>query len=147
MTQILYTVANDQHGNLIKAKDAIKGIDFYCPICKTVLILRKSGKTGKGTKRPHFAHRTLSPNCTPESALHFSFKNLLTQKIERHISTKTPLHISWICEFCGIDHSGDLLKKVQAVKMEHNLIVCQPDLALFDNCNNDFCSYRGCCYS
>lgn len=133
MTTLLYTVAIDKDGKLIKANDAEKGNDFFCPVCKTDLILRKSGKTGKGTKRPHFAHRALTPNCTPETALHYSFKNLLADKLQHHITTQTPLPFSWNCEFCGIEHIGNLLKKVKAVKVEHNMTVCQPDIALFDN--------------
>lgn len=138
MTNILYTVATDKDGNLINANDAEKGNDFFCPVCKTELILRKSGKTGKGTKRPHFAHRTLTPNCTPETALHYSFKNLLAKKIEHHINSQTPLSISWHCKFCGDEHSGNLLKKIKMVEVEHNLTVCQPDIALFDKSEKVF---------
>jgi len=138
MTTILYTVATDKNGNLVKANDAEKGNDYFCPLCKTELILRKSGKTGKGTKRPHFAHRALTPNCTPETALHYSFKNLLARKIDEHIISQTPLSISWHCKFCGLDHSGNLLKKVKVVKVEHNLTVCQPDIALLDKDENVF---------
>jgi hypothetical protein len=129
---ILYTVATDKDGNLIKAIDAEKGNEFFCTICKGELILRKSGKTGKGTKRPHFAHRSLTPNCTPETALHYSFKNLLAKKIEDHIHLQTPFSISWQCNFCSDVHSGNLLKRITTVKVEHNLTVCQPDIALFD---------------
>jgi hypothetical protein len=133
MTKILYTVATDKNGQLIKANDAEKGNDFFCPVCKSELILRKSGKTGKGTKRPHFAHRTLTPNCTPETALHYSFKNLLADKLQKHITEGTPLPFSWNCEFCGGQHSGNLLKKVKDVKVEYNLTVCKPDIALLED--------------
>jgi competence CoiA-like predicted nuclease len=68
MTKILYTVAKDIDGNLIKASDAEKGKDFFCPVCKTDLILRKSDNIGKGAKRPHFAHRSLSPNSFPATS-------------------------------------------------------------------------------
>lgn len=132
MSKILYTVATDKNGNLIKATDAEKGNEFFCPICKSDLILRKSGNTGKGSKRPHFAHRTLTPNCTPETALHYSFKNLLAAKIQVCLDTQTPLPIDWHCTFCGTGHSGNLLKKVRSVKVEHNLKVCQPDICMFD---------------
>ncbi|MBM4208427.1 MAG: hypothetical protein FJ190_10605 [Gammaproteobacteria bacterium] len=132
MSAILYTVAKDEEGNLIKANDAEKGISYFCVVCKAELILRKSGKTGKGTKRPHFAHHALTPNCTPEAALHYSFKYLLVNKIQQHITTNQPLPISWNCAFCGIEHSGNLIKKIKAVKAEHNLTVCRPDIALFD---------------
>jgi hypothetical protein len=132
MTTILYTVATDKDGNLVKANDAEKGNNYFCGVCKGDLILRKSGKTGKGTKRPHFSHRALTPNCTPETALHYSFKNLLANKIQNHISTNQSLPISWECKFCGVNHSGNLLKKITALKVEHNLKVCQPDIALLN---------------
>lgn len=138
MTKILYTVAADKIGTLIKANDAEKGNDYFCPVCKTELILRKSGNTGKGAKRAHFAHRSLTPNCTPETALHYSFKNLLANKIEHYIKTKTQLPISWNCRYCGLKHTGNLLKKIKTVNIEHNLTVCQPDIALIDNDNNVF---------
>jgi ribosomal protein L37AE/L43A len=132
MTTILYTVATDKDGNLIKAIDAEKGKDFFCPVCKTDPILRKSGNIGKGAKRPHFAHRSLTPNCTPETALHYSFKNLLARKIEQHIKTISPLPISWNCKYCGLLHEGNLLKKIKDVKIEHYLTICKPDIALID---------------
>lgn len=137
-TTILYTVATDKDGNLVKANDAEKGDNFFCPVCKTELILRKSGKTGKGTKRPHFAHRSLTPNCTPETALHYSFKNLLADKLQRHIATQKPLPIVWQCKYCYDRHSGNLLKKIKAVIVEYNMTVCQPDIALFDAENKVF---------
>lgn len=138
MSNILYTVAKDNIGHLIKAQDAEKGNTFSCPVCNSELILRKSGNTGKGTKRPHFAHKTLTPNCTPESALHYSFKILLADKLQQHLDNQTPLPFSWICQYCGEDHSGDLLKKVKAVRLEHNLIVCKPDIALFGEIDQIF---------
>lgn len=139
MSNILYTVATDNYGRLIKANRADKGNDYYCPVCTGQLILRKSGKTGKGTKRPHFAHKTLTPNCTPETALHFAFKNLLANKIETHIKSNTPVLFSWECGFCNIQHSGDLLKKAKCVKLEHNMTVCKPDIALLDEDQNVYC--------
>lgn len=138
MTKILYAVALDKDGHLIKANDAEKGNDFYCPICKSKIILRKSGNTSKWSKRPHFAHQKLTTNCTPETALHYSFKNLLADKLQQHISTQTPLPISWLCKYCYDPHSGNLLKKIKSVKVEYNLTVCQPDIALLDNDDNVF---------
>ena len=135
MSKILYTVASDKTGNLIKANDAEKGQEFFCPICKSGFILRKSGKTGKGARRPHFAHRTLTPNCTPETALHHSFKKLLFQKLQQNIIAQVPLPMWWECKYCHEKHSGNLLKKVKEVKMEHNMGICQPDIALL-NANN-----------
>jgi len=132
MMKILYTVAIDKNGQFVKANDAEKGNNFFCPVCNSDLVLRKSGKTGKGTKRPHFAHQSLTSNCTSETALHYSFKNLLVNKLQQHITAQMPLPFSWECEYCGIEHSGNLLKKVKTVKIEHNLTLCQPDIALLE---------------
>ena len=118
MTSILYTVATDKDGNLIIANDAEKGTHYTCALCRADLILRKSGKTGKGTKRPHFAHRSLTPNCTPETALHYSFKHLLAKKIETHIKNQTPLPFSWYCKFCGDKHSGNLFPSPKSLSIE-----------------------------
>lgn len=138
MKNILYTVAYDKNENLIKASDAEKGNEFHCPVCKSEVILRKSGNTGKGSKRPHFAHVNLTPNCNPETALHFSFKNLLFKYIEERIQTNTPLKFSWECKYCHESHSGNLLKNIKSVKLEHNLNICKPDIALLDKDNKVF---------
>ena len=69
VNEILYATAIDKDGNLIHIDDAVKGIDYYCPECKKEFILHKSGKTGQGSKRPHFKHNELSPNCKPETVL------------------------------------------------------------------------------
>ncbi len=132
VTKILYTVATNKSGELVTAVDADKGSDFFCPVCNNELLLRKSGNTGKNAKRPHFAHKTLTPNCTPESALHHSFKRLLTRKLEQHISDSTPLEITWKCNNCGEKHSGNLIKKAINVKLEYYMGECQPDIALID---------------
>jgi competence CoiA-like predicted nuclease len=58
--ELLYVTAFDKNGVLVKAKDADKAQDYFCPECKDKLILKKSGKTGKGSKRPHFAHYSQS---------------------------------------------------------------------------------------
>lgn len=132
MKALLYTVAKDVNSNLVDAKNAEKGRLFFCPLCNTALTLRKSGKIGKGTKRPHFAHRTLTPNCTPETALHHLFKHLLAAKFERHLEKQTPLEFAWKCTYCFERHSGNLMKKTRSVKVEYDLTVCRPDIALLD---------------
>ncbi|MBD1900322.1 hypothetical protein H6F50_16530 [Coleofasciculus sp. FACHB-712] len=130
MSNILYSVAYTQEGHLIKAVNAQKGQSYICPNCNRELILRR-GKI----KRPHFAHKTLSVNCTPETALHYIFKILLREKIQHHLESKLPLDIKWNCEYCPNPHTGNLLKKAVQVKLEHNLGVCKPDIALLDKDN------------
>jgi len=133
MKDILYTVAKNKNGNLIKANDAEKGVEYFCPECGKKLILKKSGRIGEGSRRPHFAQKTLTPNCTPEKALHYSFKNLLFEKIQQQIISKTSLTISWHCKHCNDEHSGNLIKKIKKVKIEYDMKFCKPDIALFDN--------------
>lgn len=116
----------------------MRGGVFFCPSCNGELILRKSGNTKPGSKRPHFAHRNLTPNCTPETALHYLFKHLLFHKLKEHLANNQPLPISWNCKFCHTKHSGNLLKKIADVKLEYNLGVCQPDLALLNESGNVF---------
>jgi len=131
-TQILYTQGKDSSGSLIFAKDAEKGLEYFCPLCNTEFILRKSGNTGKGSKRPHFAHKNLTVNCTPETVLHFLFKTQAYELIKRHIEENKPLNFTWMCKHCEEKHSGNLLKKVKSVKLEHDLGSCIPDIALID---------------
>jgi len=132
MKSILYTVAKCGNGELVKAAQAEKGNAFFCPICNTQLLLRKSGNTGKNSKRPHFAHKTLTANCTPETALHFSFKMLLARRLQQLIDENLPLRFSWLCKYCGGQHEGNLLKKIKSLKVEHDLASCRPDIALLD---------------
>lgn len=124
---ILYSLGRTSVGQLIKAVDAEKEISYTCPDCTQALILRKGTR-----KRPHFAHKTLSPNCTPETALHYGFKTLLFNKIQKHLNQKLPLEMQWDCQACGEVHKGNLLKKAVKVRLEHNLGTCQPDIALLD---------------
>jgi hypothetical protein len=138
MGNILYTVAFDKSNNLILAKDAEKGDSFTCPICDEKLILRKSGKTGKGAKRPHFAHHKFTENCKPETVLHYTFKRFLSCYIENQIIKKAPIPIRWKCKYCDKEHTGNLLKTVADVKTEYNMNVCQPDIALFNSAGRLF---------
>ena len=124
---ILYSVGVSSSGQLVKALDAQKGLPYSCPVCEQVFILRKGTK-----KRPHFAHKTLTPNCTPETALHYGFKTLLCKRIQEFIDLSLPLNLQWNCSTCGGSHTGNLLKKATQVKLEHNLGRCQSDIALLD---------------
>lgn len=135
--EIQYTSADDENGNTVLIDDAEKGRAYYCPECKGKFILRKSGKTGKGSRRPHFAHNNLSANCKPETVLHKSFKNLLFDLLERNRLESKPLILNWKCNGCGFDYSKsklttNLLAKTAVIRKEHDLKVCQPDIALLD---------------
>lgn len=124
---ILYSIGQTSSGQLIKAVDAEKGDSYVCPSCNQEFVLRKGTR-----KRPHFAHKALSPNCTPETALHYEFKILMFKRIQESITQKSPLELQWKCSDCGGQHRGNLLKKATLVKLEHDLGTCKPDIALID---------------
>ena len=132
MRDILYTIAFDAQGELVKAVDATKGVAYSCPDCGGELISRRSLEMKKGAKRPHYAHTVHNPNCNPESALHFGFKRLLSKRIEHSLDIREPLPMSWSCTFCDREHKGNLIKKAVRVQEEHDLGVCKPDIALLD---------------
>lgn len=128
---ILYSIGKTSTNQLVKAVDAEKGVVYSCPKCSQAFILRKGTR-----RRPHFAHKALNPNCTPESALHYSFKTLLFSKIQSHIAQRLPLEMQWNCSTCGGVHTGNLLKKAVKVILEHRLEFCRPDIALLDGQNS-----------
>lgn len=130
--EILYTTAFDKNSDLIHINNAEKGTAYYCPVCKKEFILRKSGKTGKGSKRPHFAHNELTSNCTPEGVLHFSFKKMVINLLEKYKSENKPLILNWSCGYCNSKNTGNVLENVFSIKEEYNLNVCQPDIALIN---------------
>ena len=134
--KILYAAALDAQGALIRVADAIKGSVFTCPVCSERLILKKSERTGKSTRRPHFSHLRLTSNCTPEGVLHCSFKKLLVAHLERHLTENRPLEFAWACSGCKSKMSGDLLRHAAKVKEEFDLSSCRPDIALLDRNEN-----------
>lgn len=134
--EILYVSAFNEKGSLVKAIDASKEENYFCIECNSKLILKKSGKTGKGSKRPHFAHLSLTENCTPEGVLHKSFKILLVKKIKECIENKIPINIKWKCDSCNEMNEGNLLFNAFDVKEEYNMKVCKPDIALLNSEGN-----------
>lgn len=135
--EIQYTTAYDENGDLIHIDKAEKGKLYYCPECKNDFILRKSGNTGPRSKRPHFAHKNLNPNCTPEGVLHHSFKKYLVDLLENYRSENKPLSVNWRCDSCLTDYPKkslvtNLMIKTASIEEEYNLKVCRPDIALID---------------
>jgi len=127
---ILYSWALDENDNPIHINVAEKEGTFYCPGCKGEFILRKSGKTGKWSKRPHFAHKNPTTNCTGESYLHNTFKKSLVRLLERYKAENKALIINWNCKTCSAKYEGDLLITTPAIREEYDLKVCRPDIAL-----------------
>lgn len=130
--EILYATALDGSGSLVHAGNAVKGTRYFCPMCKEQFILRKSGKTGSGSRRPHFSHNELTPNCTPEGVLHLSFKKMLIEQLDRCRLEQAPFTISWNCPTCNDGYSRNLLERVMYIREEFSLGLCRPDIALLD---------------
>ena len=130
--ELLHTIAKDNNGNPVHISNAIKGLKYFCPGCNDEFVLRKSGNTGKGSRRPHFAHKNLTPNCTPEGYLHSSFKILLLDRLFSSLKNKLPIDISWDCIYCKKEHHTNLLGGVCSVEKEFDLKTCRPDIALLN---------------
>ncbi len=130
--KLLYTSALDSKSTLVTALQAEKGDKYSCPLCQGEMILRKSGKEGPGSRRPHFAHKALTPNCTPEGVLHHSFKMMLANILSVKLANNEPFPLSFTCGHCGEVHEANLLKITKEVAVEKNLGTCIPDIALID---------------
>jgi len=137
--KILHTHAKDESGNFIHVDNAEKGTQYYCadPECKKEIIFRSSGKTGKGSRRPHFSHKKgTNPNCSPDRALHEVFKNKLIGLLEKYIAESRPFIFNWNCGVCNYTNSGNILEKATSIKAEYFLGECRPDIALLDKEEN-----------
>ncbi|HQM30453.1 MAG TPA: hypothetical protein PLR20_13975 [Syntrophales bacterium] len=137
--KILHVYAKDESGKFIHVNNAVKGIKYYCadPECKKEIIFRSSGKTGKGSRRPHYSHKKgTNPNCSPERSLHEGFKNELVGLLEKYRVENKPFIFNWTCGACNCKNSGNLLEKAKLLKAEYNLGECQPDIALLDKEEN-----------
>ncbi len=130
--EILYTTAIDKSGSLTHINNAEKGMSYYCPVCKKEFILRKSGKTGKGSRRPHFSHNELTPNCTPEGVLHYSFKMMLIDLLRKYKAENKLFTLTWACGSCSHKNIGNLVERVALINDEHVFEKCRADIALLD---------------
>ena len=136
--KLLHTHAEDETGNLIHINNAKKGVKYYCsdPECKKEIIFRNSGKTGKGSKRPHFSHKKgTAPHCSPERALHEIFKKKLIDLLEKHKTENRPFIINWGCCSCCYKNSGNLLERIASIKEEYTLGKYRADIALLNKEN------------
>lgn len=128
--EILHEYATTINGILIRANVAKKGEEYFCPGCKDKFILKNSGKTGKGSRRPHFAHNNLEGSCSHESYLHNTFKIKTLELIKAQIGKGLPLNINWKCNYCKKEHNGNLF--AFDAKAEFNMKERTPDIALFN---------------
>lgn len=128
MKKILYSIAEDINGTKCIASQSVKGQKYFCIVCGSEMILRKSENR---LRRPHFAHKNLSNSCTPESALHKYYKEKLYNRIKKNLVNESGFEFSWDCQKCGEKHKGNLLKKVDSVQLEKSLGPFRPDITLY----------------
>ena len=131
--KLLHTLAHDDNQVVVSIDDAVKGESYHCPTCNGDMIVRRSGKTGKGSRRPHFAHKA-SSNCSPESVLHFLFKTQLFDHLQQSLNEGQEVPVRWDCEKCGHVHSRpNLLAKTKAVRLEKGVGPFRPDLSMYND--------------
>jgi hypothetical protein len=133
---LLHTVAKDAAGQLVKAADSSKDGTYFCPCCDGRLILKKSGKTGKGSRRPHFAHGGDESPCSPETIVHFLAKQIVAELLRAKMSAGAPVPFTWKCLQCTEDHAGNLLKRAAAINVEQVIRNIRPDIMISDQGGN-----------
>jgi hypothetical protein len=128
--ELIHPIAVDIEGKIININQAQKGDQYFCPYCKGKFIFNRSIKQGKGSRRTHFSHEVLTPNCTSEGYLHSTFKIMLLEILQNHIAAARPFEINFKCNICQNIHTIDLLGIASAAKSEYDLKVARPDIAL-----------------
>ncbi|MBA7685615.1 hypothetical protein ES703_94040 [subsurface metagenome] len=120
---IQYPYALDKGGSIVKAVDAPRSEIYSCIACKERMVLRRGE-----IKRPHFAHYTENPNCTPETVLHKMAKDNIREGIETALSCGLKYPFTWHCPVCDQEHKGDLARNTREVKTEVSLDGVRPDI-------------------
>ena len=130
--ELLNKFAEDNNRKIIHIKNAVIGIDYYCPECKEKFILKKGN-----IRQHHFAHNNSSSNCagTGEGYLHKAFKKMLLEIIKNNIITNKPIIVNFQCNICKMGHNANILTGITEVKDEYNLVECRPDIALINQNN------------
>jgi len=96
MENLKVPYAADSEDKLISPLEATKGEQYFCPLCKSLLIFRRGP-----IKTPHFAHKP-SENCSSETRAHKIAKQLIIQSVhnwKRRISPSP--RIIRKCKICN----------------------------------------------
>jgi len=106
--ELLIPYGIDPKGNLTKAADAKRGIEYVCPECGSPLVYR----AGESVTH-HYAHKA-NTACTGESILHLTAKALIAQAINEHCASEVGASISMkcACDCCNSDFTLNLPKNV-----------------------------------
>jgi len=88
--------AFNEDGRITRPENAVKGTDYRCPACRTIVTFR-CGKI----RRPHFGHRP-NTGCSNESQKHSAAKAWIAQVINDYLSGKgKAIVIHRKCPNCG----------------------------------------------
>lgn len=136
MKKLLLPYAYDSTGNLVHIDNAHKGETYKCPKCDEVLSLNIS-KIPEGQKyhrRNYFSHPKGYPdNQCAESFLHKLFKKRAADCIQKKIDKgDNEFLFTWQCQECGKEHVRNMLRVAKSVRIEYDLGICKPDIALLD---------------
>lgn len=133
MKKLLIEFAYDVDKNVVKVSEAKKDDMYFCPSCGEKLVYKNSGRTGIGTRRPHFSHLSHS-NCN-ESPLHAIFKDKVAGFLMTLIQNKENFSIDRKCKACEKKMVQNLLPYgIVKIEKEYSFgkNAPQPDIALID---------------
>lgn len=125
------TVALDENDVIQKAEDANKLGNYFCPSCKSKMVLRRGD-----VRIAHFAHKSSVSNCNPETVLHKLGKEKVKEVLENDITNRLSKKASYICDRCYSVHEYDILAEVISLELERPLDKFRPDVSLIDKINN-----------
>lgn len=131
--KLLATIGCDAENNLVPINEALKGEHYSCPQCGQRIVPRNSGKMGKGSKRPHFAHVKKSKfKCSGESILRHLFKTRVIHLLQERLEYHQPFLIEWGCNYCSKKYSKNLLQQATFLSMDFSIGECTPDITILD---------------
>lgn len=123
---LLYPYALDGNNEVADAKTAPREQPYHCIGCSQPMILKRGQ-----IQRPHFAHRSKSSTCAPETVLHRMAKEAIRAGIEDALQHDRPYLMKWRCSNCGSINAGDLARtRPRHVVMEKPLEGARPDLLI-----------------
>ncbi|QJR79563.1 competence CoiA-like family protein [Alteromonas pelagimontana] len=92
----------DTSGQLVSADLAEKDKTYFCPNCNSQLV-RRAGEV----KVKHFAHPSTA-NCSQESILHITAKNLIESVIRSNSLSQIEITLHSDCYQCGVEFNTTL---------------------------------------
>ena len=121
------------NGRPVHVDDVPTGLQSgcVCPKCGERLIAKN--RKYKARKRVrHFSHAGTSGGGCGEGWLHWVAKMLLSERIEQGLAKRSQVPIAYRCPDCYCMHEGNLIKGVEAVRVETSIqgADIRPDLWL-----------------